>query len=258
MSLQTVGFIGAGRAARILLGGWKRGQEMPSRVVLFDSNPQAPKALEPLGAQIEAAAEAGQAASQDAVFLAVHPPAVPDAIAAIRKTLKSDSILVSLAPKFAIAKLSELLGGFERIVRMIPNAPSIVGRGYNPLAFSSALGAEEKEQVARLLAPLGDCPEVNERHLEAYAILSAMGPTYFWPQIFALQSLGRSFGLTGEAALQALDKMLWGTVATIKESGLSPEQIEDLIPVKHMAEEVETLAKAYGQKLHGLMEKLRP
>jgi pyrroline-5-carboxylate reductase len=168
------------------------------------------------------------------------------------------SILVSLAPKFTICKLTEMLGGFGRIARVIPNAPSLVGRGYNPMALGDALTDADKQVLRDLLAPLGDCPEVAEGHLEAYAILSAMGPTYFWPQISALGTLGESFGLTHEAVMEALDKMLWGTVATMKESGLSQREVQDLIPVKPVADDVATVCTAYEQKLQALMEKIRP
>jgi pyrroline-5-carboxylate reductase len=258
MSVQTVGFIGAGRVARILLSGWKNKQAMPSRVVLYDSDQKACEALKTLGPEIEGTAEPARAAAQDMVFLGVHPPVIKDAVEAIKQSLKSEAILVSLAPKFTIAKLSGMLGGFNRIVRMIPNAPSLIGRGYNPVVYAPSLSAEDKGGASSLFVPLGDCPEVEERHLEAYAILSAMGPTYFWPQLYALKSLGESFGLSGEAALEALDKMLWGAVATMKEPGLSSEQVQDLIPVKPMGEDVEALAAAYRSKLSALMEKIKP
>jgi len=58
--------------------------------------------------------------------------------------------------------------------------------------------------------------------------------------------------------MQAIDKMVWGTVATMRDSGLSAEQVQDLIPVEPMAEEAAALVVAYSQKLTGLMEKIRP
>ena len=75
------------------------------------------------------------------MFLAVHPPAMVEAAGQIKGTLRKDRIVVSLAPKIKIANLSELIGGFQRIVRVIPNTPSIIGAGYNPMAFSTAFSA---------------------------------------------------------------------------------------------------------------------
>lgn len=258
MTNTRIGFIGAGRVARILLAGWTRAHAMPVRVVLYDVNPEACAALKSSYSGIDVSAEPAAAAAQDVVFLAVHPPAMAEAAATIRGSLRPDAVLVSLAPKFTIEKLAGMLGGFHRIARAIPNAPSVVGRGYNPVAFGPALDTDDRARIRGLLSTLGDAPEVEEPHLEAYAILAAMGPTYFWPQLFALAALGESFGLTHGEALAALDKMLWGSVATMKESGLPPEAVQDLIPVKPMAEEMASLVSAYQTRLAGLMEKIRP
>lgn len=257
MATGSVGFIGAGRVAKILVGGWARAKSLPGQVAAYDANPAVCESLKVLSPTV-VAAQLAEAAGQDIVFLAVHPPVVKDVLPLVQEHLKKDAVLVSLAPKFTVAKISELLGGFARIARVIPNAPSLVGHGYNPVAYAAGLPTDARKHLADLLAPLGDCPEVPEKDLEAYAILSAMGPTYFWPQFYALKELGESFGLTSDAAMRALDKMLWGTVATMKESGLSPAEVQDLIPVKPMAEEAASVAAAYGAKLAGLMEKIRP
>jgi hypothetical protein len=77
-------------------------------------------AIESVAADVVAAA--------DYVFLALHPPALPGALAEIKPLLQRDAILVSLAPKVPIAML-EQLAGTRRVARMIPNAPSIIGQG---------------------------------------------------------------------------------------------------------------------------------
>ncbi len=53
--------------------------------------------------------------------------------------LASDAVVVSLAPVLTLARLSEMLGGFGRLVRVLPNAPSLVGAGFNPVAFADDL-----------------------------------------------------------------------------------------------------------------------
>ncbi len=69
------------------------------------------------------------------------------------------------------------------------------------VAFGPGLSPADREVLQGLLAPLGECPEVEERHLEAYAIVTAMGPTYFWPQLYELRALAESFGLPAQRAM---------------------------------------------------------
>lgn len=256
MAPTRLGFLGGGRVARILLTGLDRAGA-PGEAVVCDADPDVRARLETDLDKVTTTDDASAAAGQDVVFLAVHPPAVGDVLARAAPALGANALLVSLAPKLTMAKLSEMLGGFDRIARLIPNAPSVVCKGYNPVAFSDALGGDDRARLLELLGALGDAPEVSEEHLEAYAVISAMGPTYLWPQLYELQSLAESFGLSREAAAEAVGRMAAGSAATMTESGLSAEAVQDLIPVQPMADDVAALNEAYRTKLTGLMDKLR-
>jgi pyrroline-5-carboxylate reductase len=111
--------------------------------------------------------------------------------------------------------------------------------------------------VNSLLAPLGACPEVAEETLEAYAILSAMGPTYLWYQLYQLVDLGGEFGMTRDAALQAVTAMAAGAADTMTEARLSPEAVMDLIPVKPLAPIEATVKESYASVLSALHAKLK-
>ena len=254
---KSMGFVGGGRVVSIILGGWSRAGIMPDKVLVHDVNAHVLSRLSARHPQVEASADVASAATQDIVFLAVHPPVVTDVLPQLTPNLKPNAVLVSLTPKFTISKLSQMLGGFSRIARMIPNAPSIVGRGYNPVAFGPEV-AGEKGALRQILEPLGHCPEVPEEHLEIYAVVSAMTLTWLWPQLYQLSDLAQANGLSGDAALAALDGMLSGAMAAMRESGLSSEQVQDLIPVKPVAAEVEAFVSAADPKLSELLKKLRP
>src|SRR5690606_10590620 len=99
--------------------------------------------------------------------------------------------------------------------------------------------------------------EVEERKLEAYAILTAMGPTYLWPQLNELQNLGETFGLTAQETETGLARMVEGTVKTLYTSGMAYPDVMNLIPVKPLAEEENTIREMYRAKLQGLYEKLK-
>jgi len=257
MKDKTAGFIGGGRVARIILGGLKKAGSMPGGIVVADTNPDVIKRLQSDYPEIRTTAENTEAAGQDLVFLGLHPPVLADTLAGIKDSLKQEAILVSLAPKFSIEKLSQLLGGFNRIVRMIPNAPSIIGLGFNPVAYSGALNASEKEALNAFFGALGKCPEVEEGKLEAYAIITAMGPTYLWFQLEELNKLAISFGMTRAEAENGISEMVAGTQSTLFESGMSADEVMELIPVKPLGEEETTIRDIYRSKLEPLYNKLK-
>lgn len=258
MKTPTIGFIGGGRIARIVLAGWKRANRLPARIVVADPNADALAKIKRDFPGVETTPDAAQAAAQDVVFLATHPPAVGEAVAKIAGALGASSVLVSLAPKFTIAKLSSLLGGFARIARCNPNAPSVIGAGMNPVSFGAALGAGERALVASLLAPLGESPEVAEEKIEAYAVFTAMGPTYLWFQMQALRELAVSFGLSPAEADAGLKRMIDGAARTLTDSGLSPAEVMDLVPVKPLAEMEPQVLEMYRTRLPALFAKIKP
>jgi pyrroline-5-carboxylate reductase len=259
MTNKSIGFIGGGRVTRIFLAGWQRAKAMPGKIVVSDCNAETLAKLQARFPQIETApGNSAAAAAQDIVFLAVHPPVMAEVFAGIKSSLAPGALVVSLAPKFTVAKLSELLGGFSRLARVIPNAPSVMNLGFNPVAFGPVLTAADKTELADLLNPLGDSPEVAESKLEGYALLSGMGATYLWFQLQALREVATGFGLSEADIAPALKRTVCGATRTLLESGLPPAEVMDLIPVKPLAEMEAHVSELYRTRLPALYQKIKP
>jgi pyrroline-5-carboxylate reductase len=258
MNKPTIGFIGGGRVARIFLEGWTRANELPVRIVVADPNAGTLAKLKARFPSIETTGDVGQAGAQDVVFLATHPPVLAAAAGSAGAALKSTAILVSLAPKFTIANLTTQLGGFKRIARCNPNAPSVVGAGFNPIVFGPALNAADRATIAALMAPLGESPEVTEEKIEAFAVFTAMGPTYLWFQMQALREMAVSFGLTEAEANAGLKRMVCGAARTLVDSGLPPSEVMDFVPVKPLADMEAQVLEFYRTRLPALFQKIRP
>jgi pyrroline-5-carboxylate reductase len=253
--MKSIGFVGAGRIARIMIEGWTRAGRLPGSIALHDTDSGK---VDEIVARFPAVKSGDLAAvsAQDIVVLGLHPPAAVETLPKMTPSLRRDGVLLSLAPKLRFARLRELAGGFGRIARQNPNAPSIIGHGFNPIAFAPDLDAAARRDLHDLLAPLGQTPEVAEETIEAYALISAMGPTYLWFQLQLLQDLGRQFGLSETAARQAVAQMVHGAATTLFEAGLSSETVLDLVPVKPLSGDETAIAAIYRSRLEPLYAKL--
>jgi len=259
MKIGSIGFIGGGRITRIFLGGWKRAGAMPGDVVVSDTNVET---LSKLKADFPGIAAAGddnrKAAAASVVFLAVHPPVMGGVLDGLTGAIPKETAVISLAPKFTLARISDALGGHVRLARMIPNAPSLIGAGFNPMVFGDGMPKDVRGGLRELLASLGECVEVAERKLEAYALISGMGPTYLWFQLETLRELGRGFGLDDADLTPALKRTVCGSARTLFESGLTPAQVTDLIPVRPLAEDEDAIRECFRKRLPALFEKIKP
>jgi pyrroline-5-carboxylate reductase len=252
---DTIGFLGAGRIARIMLEGLRRAGALPRRILVHDPSAAAVAALQRLPG-VESATLA-QAASADLVLAALHPPALTESLPLVAPALRPGAVFCSLAPKVKLASLREKLGGFARIARQNPNAPSIVGAGYNPITFDPGLPAADRAALLAFLSPLGQTPVVDEPTLETYAVVSAMGPTYFWFQLQVLRELAQEFGLDRAAADAAVKAMIGGAAATLLDGALPPAVVMDLVAVRPLAEDEPAIRATLQNRLRAIHARLR-
>ncbi len=255
--IPSISFIGGGRITWLLLESLNRKGALPAKVTVSDPDQEALRKIEAISGSIACTNDNEKAAAKsDVVFLAVHPPVLNQAASQIANYLTGTAVVVSLSPKVRMKSLTEWLDGFGRLARMIPNAASIVHQGYNPVAFSALLPPDKRKSLASLFENWGRAPEVDEDKLEAYAILTAMGPTYFWFQWLELKRLGERFGLSGEELQNALPAMLSGAAEALFASGLPEDAVMNLIPIHPLKEKEALFRDAYESVLEPLHRKL--
>jgi pyrroline-5-carboxylate reductase len=258
MKTLSIGFIGAGRVSRIMLAGWERAGLVPDRVLVYDKDAAvAGKLAASHRGRVEVCETLAGAAGADVVFLAVHPPIIMETLAAIRASLRPASLLVSLAPKLTLAAMGDALGGHAHLARVNPSAPGIIGRGLNPYALGAGATAADEASLKSLFEPLGSTRAVDERKLEAYAIISAMGPTYFWFQLEQLRSLAVDFGMDGAEAAETIELMIQGAARTLFGSGLSPDEVMDLVPVKPLGTSEASIRASYQDSLAAVFARIK-
>lgn len=254
---HSIGFIGGGRVTKILLQGFKNKNVRFGRVVVTDPNQEVISNLKKQFPEVESS-DAKGAAGQDIVFIALHPPVVMDTLDLVKNDVTAEAIVISLAPKINLPKVSMKLAHVKNLARLIPNATSYINEGYNPVTFTAGFDPLQKKEVMDLLSSLGTTFEVTEEKLESYAIMSAMLPTYFWFQWRELAEIGGKIGLTEEESKKSIFETIIASLDLMYKSGLSASEVIDLIPVKPIGEHEPQIAEIYKTKLLGLFEKIKP
>ena len=254
MKTQSLGFIGGGRITKIFLQAFKNKNIGFKKIAVFDTNSETTGKLKQLFPQIEISG-IEQCAAQDVVLIALHPPVIMETLEKAALHLSDKSIVISLAPKVKMAGIAGKLKT-NKIIRLIPNATSIINSGYNPVSFSGEVSQTEKSEMMELMSILGKTFEVPEQKLEAYAIVSAMAPTYFWFQWKKLCDIGEEIGLDKEEARQTVYETMIAAANTLFKSGITDQDVFDLIPVKPLGDNEKEIEAIFDQKLKGLYSKL--
>ncbi len=258
MKTKSLGFIGGGRITRIFLQAFVNKKAIFDSISVFDSNPETLQALKQKFPFIETLDSATEAAQKHVVFLALHPPVIIETLEKISSAVSGKTILISLAPKITIAKMAAVLNTAPQIVRLIPNATSIINHAYNPVSFAPEMSEIQKWYILEMLNLLGHTFETSEDKLEGYALISAMLPTYFWFQWNELEKLGQQFGLSETECRETIYETMNASLNTMYHSGMKPEEAMDLIPVKPIGDSEEHIKAIYQEKLIGLWGKIKP
>jgi pyrroline-5-carboxylate reductase len=254
---NSIGFIGGGRVTKILLQGFKNKNVKFEKVLVTDTNLEVLANLKKQFPDI-VTADARKTAEQEIVFIALHPPMVMDTVELLKNDLNTEASVISLAPKINLQKLSLKLDHVKNLARLIPNATSYINEGFNPITFASGFDPERKMELLALLENLGKTFEVPEEKLESYAIMSAMLPTYFWFQWRELAEIGQKVGLSEKESKESINNTIIASLNLMYNSGLKPEEVIDLIPVKPIGEHEPQIIEIYKTKLIGLFEKIKP
>lgn len=258
MKAKSIGFIGGGRITKIMLQVIANNKTEYKAIVVYDTNPQVLTALKNQFPGITVAASTMEPAQQDMVFIALHPPVIMDTLEMIKNEFKAGSTLISLAPKISIAKIASKLPIVKNIVRLIPNATSIINEGYNPVCFAKEMSDWKKQTMLTIFRRMGHTFEVPEEKLESYAIMSAMLPTYFWFQWKELIKLGCQIGLTKDESLNSVRDTMLAALRTYFYSGLTADEVIDLVPVKPIGDSEAQIKEIYRNTLIPLFEKIKP
>lgn len=226
-----IGLVGAGRMATALGRGFVRA-ELVSPAALVASDPQDTArtafAREVPGAQV-VAANGAEFARCDVVILAVKPQLMTEVLAEVRPVVRPDALLVSIAAGVTLARLADGLAAGQRIVRVMPNTPCLIGRGASAYALGPTATVEDGRLVADLLSAVGVAFEVSESQLDAVTGLSGSGPAFVYTMIDELTAGGQEVGLPAELAATLAAHTVAGAAEMVLATGETPAVLRDRV-----------------------------
>lgn len=221
-------FVGAGKMATALATGIVREGLFPTdELCACDVNELARAAFtEATGIVCEASASAALSEAE-VVLLAVKPQVAEAAVKALPP--RRDGVLViSICAGLPIGKLSSWFGT-EKIVRVMPNTPLMVGRGASCYALGPGADETSAQLAGAILGSLGLAYHVEESQLDAVTALSGSGPAYFFEMIKAMTDAGVKAGLDEDLSLSLSVQTMVGAGEMLSRKLGTPDQLRDAV-----------------------------
>jgi pyrroline-5-carboxylate reductase len=170
-----------------------------------------------------------QAADADIVVLAVKPQVYAEVAGEIRGNLPQGALVVSPAPGITIGALSGMLGGHEKIARIMPNLAAKVGESMTGVTYGDALGEEDRRAVETLLKSFGGVAEVPEKLMDAVVCVSGSSPAYVYIFIEALADSAVKYGIPRKTAVKMAAQTVLGAAKMVLETGEDPAVLKNAV-----------------------------
>lgn len=224
-----VTFIGAGRMATALAGGMVDSFTDADSITASDPSPQAREAFTTATGCAAVASNESAVKTADIVVIAVKPHYVAAAATQIPRTDENGPLLVSIAAGASLERLHELFGENARIIRVMPNAPALIGCGMSAIVAGSNSSAGDLKLVRAMMETVGHVVEVPESQIDAVTGLSGSGPAYVYQFIEALSDGGVRAGLPRSAATLLAAQTVVGAARMVLETGQHPADLKDAV-----------------------------
>jgi len=158
------------------------------------------------------------AAQSEVVILAVKPQVLPDILPLIRSS-EAGKLVVSIAAGISLSQMQSALGDHARIIRAMPNTPSLIRRGMTVLAPGSAASASDLALARALFSTAGRVLAVeNEGLLDAVTAVSGSGPGFLFAYAEGMIEAGVRAGLPADMTKVLVQETLAGAAELWRSS----------------------------------------
>ncbi|MGD9618898.1 MAG: pyrroline-5-carboxylate reductase [Mycolicibacterium sp.] len=220
--MARIAIIGGGSIGEALLAGLLgAGKQVKDLVVAERDAARAKYLSERYKVLVTTAGDAVDTATY--VVVAVKPTDVGTVVAEIAdaaaklESNAAEQVFVSVAAGVTTGYYENKLPAGSPVVRVMPNAPMLVGGGISALAPGRFATAEHLKEVSALFESVGWVLTVAESQLDAVTAVSGSGPAYFFLMVEALVDAGVDAGLTRAVATSLAVKTIAGSAGMLLE-----------------------------------------
>jgi pyrroline-5-carboxylate reductase len=237
--MKKLGFIGGGNMAGALIHGLIAHKVFkPSDIIVADIVAAQQRKLARLYKVGVTASNLDVLRDATCIVLAVKPQQIDDVLAEIAadaasstddrkaKSKRASRLFISIAAGVTIERITAALGKDARVIRVMPNAPAMVGLGMAALAGSRAATRADVALALKIFGAVGDAVIVkDEAMLDAVTALSGSGPAYVYLFAKSLADAAINEGIPPALALRMALQTIRGAEQVMRTSKVDAAEL---------------------------------
>ncbi|RWZ55313.1 pyrroline-5-carboxylate reductase [Halobacillus fulvus] len=165
----------------------------------------------------------------DILFLAVKPYIYQGVIQEIRSEVSEETVIVTVAAGITLDSMREAFGYSVKVIRSMPNTPSLVGAGMSVLCPNDFVTDEEVAEVLEVFESFGEAEIIEERLMDAVPAVSGSSPAFVYMFIEAMADTAVQQGFPRDKAYKLASQAVQGAAKMVLETGRHPGELKDAV-----------------------------
>lgn len=151
----------------------------------------------------------------DVVVLSVKPQIMRSVCSVLKDYIQIEKqLFLTIAAGTPVQLYQDTLGAAVKLIRVMPNTPSLVGEGVSGLYADEEVTVDDKSFASYLMSAVGKVVWVqHEYEINHVIALSGSAPGYFFLFLEAIQDKAEQLGFSSEQARDVILKTAKGVVA---------------------------------------------
>ncbi|WP_246543863.1 pyrroline-5-carboxylate reductase [Candidatus Profftia tarda] len=165
----------------------------------------------------------------DIIIVGVKPNIIRYILRAIRDLIKPSAILVSIAAGVTIKTIELALKDGCKVVRVMPNIPSLVNEGMSSITPNKHVKKEETALISKIFRSFGKAEVIPEHIIHAVIAVSSSSPAYVFMLIEAMVDIAVLAGMSKSQSYLFAAQAVVGSAKMVLETGKHLSALKDMV-----------------------------
>jgi len=227
--MKKIGFIGAGNMGGAILGGILNSKMIDNNHIIASA--KSDRTIEKIkdDYNVNVTKDSKEVVEfSDLIVIAVKPDIYDEILEEIKDLIK-DKIIITIAAGKTIEAMEKIIGDDKKIVRTMPNTPSLVGEGMTSLSPNKNISEEELSFVKSIFDSLGKSEVVKEDLIHAVIGASGSSTAYAFMFIEAIADGAVRSGMPRDKAYTFAAQGVLGAAKMVLDTGKHPGELKDMV-----------------------------
>ncbi|MCC3864657.1 pyrroline-5-carboxylate reductase [Terrisporobacter petrolearius] len=227
--MKKIGFIGAGNMGGAILGGILNSKMIDNNHIIASA--KSDRTIEKIknDYNVNVTKDSKEVVEfSDLIVIGVKPDIYDEILEEI-KDLINDKIIITIAAGKTIEAMEKIIGDDKKIVRTMPNTPSLVGEGMTSLSPNKNISEEELSFVKSIFDSLGKSEVVKEDLIHAVIGASGSSTAYAFMFIEAIADGAVRAGMARDKAYTFASQGVLGAAKMVLDTGKHPGELKDMV-----------------------------